>query len=230
MANGLHTIAAHSVLLADRQHFALDAAVQDGIGRLFHPETRQPAARRDPLRVHDLRDGKCRRSDRTHLPRAHQVGEGRQGLLDVGVRRRPVDQVEIDMVGLQSTQGCIELADEPASRIALVVRIVAHGKVRLGGQHDVVAPPLESLADDLLGFAVAVHVGRVDEVDPRIDRLVDDSHAVLVVGISHPTEHHRAQAIGADLDAGSAQCAVLHLVCSSGNGRRGLRRNRALAH
>ena len=34
--------------------------------------------------------------------------------------------------------------------------------------------------------------------------------AVVVVGIAHAAEHHRAQAVRADLDAGLAQCAVLH--------------------
>ena len=52
-----------------------------------------------------------------------------------------------------------------------MVRIVAHRVVHLTGEHDVVAPALECLADDLLGFALGVHVGGVDEVDPRVQAL-----------------------------------------------------------
>ena len=42
--------------------------------------------------------------------------------------------------------------------------------------------PFERLADDLLGFAVGV--GGVDEVDPGVQRLVDDADRVVVVGVA----------------------------------------------
>jgi hypothetical protein len=49
-----------------------------------------------------------------------------------------------------------------------VVRIVAHRVGHPVGEHDVVAAALECLADDLLRFAMGVHVGGVDEVDPCV--------------------------------------------------------------
>src|SRR5207249_10581700 len=52
-------------------------------------------------------------------------------------------------------------------------------------QHDLVAPALERLADDLLGFAVRVHVGRVDEIDPAVDRGIDDPRRLVVVAVAH---------------------------------------------
>src|ERR1700683_1735858 len=82
--------------------------------------------------------------------------------------------------------------------------------MRLGGEHDVVPAALECLADDLFGLPARVGVGGVDEVDARVQRLVYDAGAVLVVGVAVATEHHRAQAVRADLDAGSAQRAVFH--------------------
>ena len=57
----------------------------------------------------------------------------------------------------------------------------------------VVAPAFQRLADDLLGLAVAVPIGGVDEVDAEIQGLVDDADPVVVVGIGDPTKHHRAQ-------------------------------------
>jgi hypothetical protein len=72
--------------------------------------------------------------------------------------------------------------------------------------------PFSALPDDLLRFAVAVPVGGVDEVDSEIQRLVDDADAVVVIGVGHAAEHHRAQAIGADLNAGLSKRAVLHGV------------------
>ena len=92
----------------------------------------------------------------------------------------------------------------PAARIALMVRILAHGAVHLGGQHDIVATALQRLTDDLLRLAVAVPIGGVDEVDAEIQGLVDDTNAVVVIGVGDAAEHHRAQAIGANLDAGPA--------------------------
>ena len=47
------------------------------------------------------------------------------------------------------------------------------GRAELGREDDAVTAPLERLAHDLLGFAVGV--GGVDEVDPRVQRLVDDA-------------------------------------------------------
>ncbi len=38
---------------------------------------------------------------------------------------------------------------------------------------------------------------------------MDDSDAVLMVGVADGTEHHRAERVRADLDPGSAESAVL---------------------
>ena len=52
-----------------------------------------------------------------------------------------------------------------------------------------------------IGFALAIPVGCVDEIDSRIESLVDDPNRFVVVGITHAAEHHRAQAIRANLAA-----------------------------
>jgi len=52
--------------------------------------------------------------------------------------------------------------------------------VKLRCQHDVVAPPAgERLADDLLGLAARVDVRGIDEVDPSIQRAMDDADACV---------------------------------------------------
>src|SRR5690606_21400361 len=93
-----------------------------------------------------------------------------------------------------------------------VPRVVPDGEAGLGGEHDVVAAALEGLADDLLRLAAGVDVGRVDEVDPGVERPVDDLDRVLVVGVAERAEHHGAQRERADLDPGAAEGAVLHAV------------------
>jgi hypothetical protein len=92
----------------------------------------------------------------------------------------------------------------------LLVGIIAHRQMHLGGQDDAVAAPFERLAHDLFGLAVGIRVGGVDEVDPRVQRFVDDADRVVVVGVADGPEHHRAERVGADLDAGPAEGAVLH--------------------
>ena len=62
---------------------------------------------------------------------------------------------------------------------------VAHRAVHLRREHDVVAAALQRLADDLLRLAARVDVGGVDEVDPGVERAVDDPDRLVVVGLPH---------------------------------------------
>ena len=98
----------------------------------------------------------------------------------VGVRS--VDLVQVDVVGLQAAQRVLDRGHDPAPRGALLIGIVAHRAAELRREDHAVAAPLERLADDLLG--VAVGVGGVDEVDPRVQRFVDDADRVVVVGVA----------------------------------------------
>jgi hypothetical protein len=84
---------------------------------------------------------------------------------------------------------------------------LAHAAVDLGREHDVVAPVLQRLADDLLGLAARVHVGGVDEVDPRVEGAVDDLDRVVVVRVAPAAEHHGAEAQRAHLHTGSSEIA-----------------------
>jgi hypothetical protein len=77
--------------------------------------------------------------------------------------------------------------------------------VELCRKNHLVAHAAQQLADDLLRLAVGVHVGGVDEVDPGIQRGVDDPAALSTVAVAGKTEHHRSKAVGADVDSGLAQ-------------------------
>jgi len=93
----------------------------------------------------------------------------------------------------------------------LLVGVIAHRVVELGGEDHVVAPPFrQCLADDLLGLALPVDVGGVDEVDPGVERRVDDADRFLVIRVPPRAEHHRAEAELADRHAGTTELAVLH--------------------
>jgi hypothetical protein len=122
-----------------------------------------------------------------------------------------VDLVQVDPVRVQPLERALDLADDPAARVPELVRIVAHRPVHLGGQDHVLAPAAgQRLAHYLLRLAPRVHVGGVDEVDPRVERAVDDPDALVVVGVAPRAEHHRAQAERTDLDSGTSQRSVVH--------------------
>lgn len=153
-------------------------------------------------------------TDGSHLARAEEIGQGAQSLLDIGARIGVVvDLVEVDVVDAKTAQGRFDSGDDPAARIAAPVGVWPHRAAELGGEDDVVAAAAQCLPDDLLGFAVAaVYVGGVDEVDPVVERTVDDAHALVVVGVAETPELHGAQGVRADVNAGAAEWAGAHGV------------------
>ncbi|SNY46838.1 hypothetical protein SAMN05421748_10815 [Paractinoplanes atraurantiacus] len=198
---------AQAVTLGGGQDLGLDATIEQGIRRLLGVQALEAAALGQPLRLDDRGRRRVGGADRTDLAAAYEIGQGRQGLLQVGARIEAVDLVEVDVVGAQAAQGVLDRRHDPAAGGALPVRVVAHRPAELGGDHDAVAAALQGLADDLLGFAVRVDVRRVDEVDAGVQGLVHDADGLVVVGIADAgglAEHHGAERVGADLDAGPA--------------------------
>jgi hypothetical protein len=99
--------------------------------------------------------------------------------------------------------------------------LVTHRHARLGGEHDVVAPACDGLADHLFRLAGAVPVGGVDEVDSALERGVDDGDGLVLGRAPDGAEVHRAEHKRAHLHAGAAQGAVLHDVSPPSGGLRG---------
>jgi hypothetical protein len=111
----------------------------------------------------------------------------------MALRERPVDLVEVDDVGLQTAQAVLHRLLDGLAREAALMGALAHGSPDLGGQHGLLTSSLESPADDLLGLALGVHVGGVDEVEAGLERPVDDADALLVAGVPPAAEHHGAE-------------------------------------
>lgn len=88
--------------------------------------------------------------------------------------------------------------------------MIADRVVELRAEHHVVATTAYRRADDALVLAVAIHVGRVDQVDASVERRVDDAAARTQIGVAPGAEHHRAQPEPADRDPGAAERGVLH--------------------
>lgn len=124
-----------------------------------------------------------------------------------------MDLVQVDIVRPEAAEGLLDLVDDPAAGVALhirVVRIFAHLAVHFRGEHDRVPAPLQSLADDLFRLTPGVGICGVDEVDADIEGAVDDPHRLVMVGVPRPAEHHRPQAVGADVDSGASEAPIAH--------------------
>ena len=191
-------------------------AHQDRIGRLLGDETLARPSLGHPLRLDDLVRGEGRAAEVPDLARPHQIGQRAESLVDVRLGRGAVDLVQVDVVGAEPAQAVVALGDDPAPRVPLGVGVLPHLPVHLGGEHDLVPlGPGQGLAHDLLGLAERVDVGGVDEIDPGVERGMDDPDGFVVIRGAPGPEHHGPQAQGADLYAGPAERAVLHRTESS---------------
>ena len=116
-------------------------------------------------------------------------------LVDIGAGVGDAHLVEIDPLGLQPAQRVLDRFDDPAPPGAAMVGVLVHRKTELHRQHHVVAAAAgQRLAEDQFRLTGGIAVGGVDEVDPGIERLVDDSNRVVVVGVAECAEHHRTEA------------------------------------
>ena len=125
-----------------------------------------------------------------------------------------MDLVQVDVVDVEAAQALVDRPHDPAPGVAPAVDVVAHRPVELGRQHDVVAPSGDRPPDDQLVLPGAVDVGGVDEVDPRVDRPLDDPGTLGEVAVAPHPEDHRAEPETAHLDTGRAERAVLHRYVS----------------
>ena len=91
-----------------------------------------------------------------------------------------------------------------------VVRIVGHGAVELGREDDPVAlaVALQRRAGDLFAPPSPVDVGRVEEVDARVDGAVDDG--VGLFSRRSRAKEHGPEAQVAHLHAGSSEQSLLY--------------------
>src|SRR5260221_8089159 len=91
-------------------------------------------------------------------------------------RIRPMDLVDINAIGLQSTQGILDLFLNPSRRrIAKYFAIIRPLEGDFGCQNRTISatPFCQRLADDFLGSPKAVHRRGIDEIDTLIDYYLD---------------------------------------------------------
>ena len=148
-------------------------------------------------------------ADRAHLALLHELVQRAERLLDRRHAVGAVVLVEVDPVGLQPSQRCLDrLADvrARAPRGLAVTEVVAE----LGREHDLVAPAREGAADDLLAAAaVAVDIRGIEEGDSSIERGVDHRARSFLVGPA--AEVVAAEADDCHLEIGAAELPRAHV-------------------
>ncbi len=212
---------AEAVVLGGRDDLHLRAALGQVVQALLADQAEGAAPGGGLVRLGDVPAREVRGAGVEDLALLHQHVDG---LPDLVPRRVPVDVVElvqVDVVGPEPFQAGVHGPADVDRRKLVVVgprgSVTGHVAVHLGGEHDLVAPLAalgEPGADDLLGPALVagspVDVGRVEEVDSRVQRRVHEGVAVGLVG--QRTEVHRPEYESADLQSRASQLYVLHAL------------------
>lgn len=79
----------------------------------------------------------------------------------------PVHEVHVDVIGVQALERCVELTQDRIGTAAVNALTVLDVGAVLRGDQNLVADTLDSLANDLLGVALAVDGSSVDRSRPR---------------------------------------------------------------
>ena len=200
--------------LADRQHVGARSRGRASSTAAARRRSARAAPLGRPLRLDDLvtagrsscrSSGSCPGARRSvSAPSVSSMSVSRIGTVDL---------VQVDVVGLQPAQAVLDLAHDPAPRVAPLVRVVAHRAVDLGGEHDVVAPAPAAPCRRSPRTRPREYTSAVStKLMPASSARVDDADRVVVVAVAPGAEHHGAEAERADLDAGATERAHLHAL------------------
>ena len=180
-ASGLHGMTAESVAAARREHFELDRSRRKVVEALLAHQAEEVALGRGLVRLGDVPAREVAAADVDHLALVDELLHRLPHLVPRCVPVDVVHLVEVDVVGLQAPQARFARVTDVARREPAVVRPVRHRPEHFRREHDLLAPAAalrEPVPDDRLGRAralrAAVTVGRVEEVDPEVERAVHD--------------------------------------------------------
>ena len=140
---------------------------------------------------------------------------------EIGVRRRAMQLQQIERIDAEILAAAIDEGFEIGLRIALQhMRIEPAPRL---GRHDRALAPalLEHLANDPLRAAVAIDVGRIDEIDPGVERSVQRL-ARIRVGDVAPCAADRpgTETHFRNVPAGAAETAMRNLHDNSDRNER----------
>ncbi len=161
--------------------------------------------------------GKVGGADVADLAAAEQIVERAQGFFHRGQGVEAVHEVQIDVIGAEPFQAGLAGAYQVVARGALVIRPLAGGKGRLGGNQQLVAPALDGLAENFLGSALGIDIGGIEKVEFMIETEVDHAGRLFRLDLAPALEEFivAAESAGAeteyrDLETGSAELTIFH--------------------
>src|SRR5271163_3381364 len=168
----------------------------------------------DRMGAPDVGDARLGKTEKSHLPLLNQVTHRAGYLFD---RHRRIDAMlieQVDIVGAQPLQRALRrLANVlgPARSLDADLLSVYEAKTKLGGDYDLVAPPLESPSEQLLVCARTIDLGRVEEVASQFDGAMQcgDRFSLVrrTVGLAHA---HATETDRRHLEALAAKFASAH--------------------
>src|SRR6266542_2113370 len=199
---------ADAVLDAGGDDLLLDPALQQAVLVLRRDHAGAVLGQGDPVRVGDPEAGVVGGADVAHLALHDQLVEGGDRLpqwrLGIGAMLR----VEVDVVGLEPAQAGLDRAPDVATGAAGLLLAPGDVRAELGGEHDLVTAALQDLAEEALGVAAAVGVGRVEQGDALLQRRLD--HRAGLLQVTAVAEVVAAEPDHRDGQAGRAELAVAH--------------------
>src|ERR1035441_3869749 len=107
-------------------------------------------------------------SDIANLPLAHKIVERPQRLLERRVAVPSMYLVQIDVIGLQPSETALHFAHDVHAGRSAPVEILAHREPDFGGEDNLVPHALQGIPDLSLALPEAIHVRRIDEVNPLV--------------------------------------------------------------
>ena len=214
---------AETVTLAGGQHLELDAPDEQVVLALLGDQTQEVPRPGGLVRLGDVPPGEVAAPHVQDLAGLHEDLDRLPDLLPGGLAVDVVELVEVDVIGLQAPEALVARATDVQGGQTRLVRPLAHRREHLRREHDLLAttatlrePPSDDLLRDAFAapavLAPAVHVGRIEEVDPVLDRTVHDAERLGFLRAGQiPAEVHRAETQRTHLHSGSSEVYVLHL-------------------
>ena len=198
---GIHDHA-DAMPLGIRQNGLLDFRRNDRIGRL------QRGDGCDGSRAAQLVHIEIGYADPAHYALALQLRHGRPAFLDIFFRLGPVNLIQVDRVQLKTAKAGFHFAADGVRLEALanLAALVPHA-FALGEDQRFAGAALKRAGHHFFGMAQAVDRGRVDPVQPRVQRGVDGRYRFVVV-LRSPGESPTPAAHGPRADANGREVHV----------------------
>ena len=151
----------------------------------------------------------------TRLAGLHDLLQRAHRLLQRRLSVRPVDQIDIHIVGPESLQTAI---DRRQRRLATAVALPLSFRpvdAELGDDDRLLAPRAQRLAQKPLGLPISITFRRVEEIYPQVERALHRGHDLVFIKMTVSAANLPAAiADRRYVQSGTSKCAIFHLLSS----------------